>query len=53
MKMSEVSAWFKVWQRKNIFGTQLETDHYKGEEVVKHVSRISDRHEVWRERYWL
>jgi hypothetical protein len=52
MKMSEVSAWFEVWQRKNIFGTRLETYHHKNEEVVKQVSRISDRCEIWRERYW-
>jgi hypothetical protein len=52
MNMSEVGAWFEVWQRKNIFGTRLERDHYKGTQDEKHVSRISDRREISRERYW-
>jgi lambda repressor-like predicted transcriptional regulator len=52
MKMSEVGAWFEVWQRKSILGTWLETDHYKGELVVKQVSGISDMREIWHERYW-
>jgi lambda repressor-like predicted transcriptional regulator len=52
MKMSEVSAWFEVWQRRNIFGNWLDIDHHKGEEVVKHVCGISDRCEIWCERYW-
>jgi hypothetical protein len=34
MKINEVSAWFEVWQRKNIFDTRLETDHSKDKEVV-------------------
>jgi hypothetical protein len=25
MNMSEVGAWFEVWQRENIFSTRLET----------------------------
>jgi hypothetical protein len=51
MKMSEVGAWFEVWQRKNNLGTRLEIDHHKGDEVVKQVSRISDRREIWHKRY--
>jgi hypothetical protein len=34
MRMSEASAWFEVWLRINSFGTRLEKDHYKDEEVV-------------------
>jgi hypothetical protein len=52
MKMSELGAWFEVWQRKNILGTRLKMDRYKGKHVVKQVSRISDRREIWREGYW-
>jgi hypothetical protein len=33
MKMSEVGAWFEVWQRKNILGTWLKMDHCKDKEV--------------------
>jgi hypothetical protein len=31
MGISEVSAWFEFWLRKNNFGTRLEKDHKKDE----------------------
>jgi hypothetical protein len=52
MNMTEVGDWFEVCQRKNIFGTRLKMDRHKDEYVVNQVSRISDRREIWCERYW-
>ena len=34
VNMSEVGAWFEVWERKHSFGTRLKKDRYKGKEVV-------------------
>jgi hypothetical protein len=34
MRVSEGSAWFEVWLRKNNFDTRLERDHQKDEYVV-------------------